>query len=219
LTEKDFPADDYYPMGIDGVSESRSWELSKYEVSCQMTEIILSRFEDYLERIKDGFDSLQKLRLGNSTSTEALGMLKNIYDVGVLFVTTFKKYERPQSFVDDLKIYFSQYCNLDSVCGRLDEFKVRMGLGSQHDSTFDEETSDLKRFIENHCVLSKGMDVISRKTALLEAANKTEGITLPDLARPYKRGRANIYYVKDLISNWNGYRREVQLPALKERKS
>ena len=128
LTEKDFPPDDYYPMGIDGLSESKSWNLSKYEVSCELTTIILPRFEDYLAQIKDGFDSLQKLKLGNSTSTEALGMIKNLHNVGILFVTGFKKYRLPQKFVDDLKMYFSEYCDLYLLCGRLDEFKVRMGI-------------------------------------------------------------------------------------------
>jgi hypothetical protein len=128
LTEKDFPPDDYYPMGIDGLSESKSWNLSKYEVSLQLTEIILPRFEEFLVKIKDGFDSLQKLKLGNSTSTEALGMIKNLHNVGILFVTGFKKYGLPQKFVDNLKMYFSEYCDLYLVCGRLDEFKVRMGI-------------------------------------------------------------------------------------------
>ncbi len=128
LTEKDFSPDDYYPMGIDGISESKSWNLSKYEVSLQLTEIILPRFEEFLVKIQDGFDSLQKLKLGNSTSTEALGMFKHLYDVGVLFVTEFKKYKSSQQFFDDLKMYFSQYCDLSLVCGRIDEFKIRMGL-------------------------------------------------------------------------------------------
>lgn len=128
LTEKDFSPDDYYPVGIDGISESKSWNLSKYEVSLQLTEIILPRFEEFLVKIQDGFDSLQKLKLGNSTNTEALGMFKNLHDVGVLLVTGFKKYGGPQQFVDDLKMYFSKYFDLYLVCGRIDEFKVRMGI-------------------------------------------------------------------------------------------
>jgi hypothetical protein len=128
LTGKDFPPDDYYPMGIDGLSESKSWNLSKYEVSLQLSEIILPRFEEFLVKIKDGFKALQKLKLENSTSTEALGMIKNLHNVGILFVTEFKKYGLHQKFVDNLKMYFSEYCDLYLVCGRLDEFKVRMGI-------------------------------------------------------------------------------------------
>lgn len=128
LTEKDFSPDDYYPMGIDGISESKSWNLSKYEVSLQLTEIILPRFEEFLVKIKDGFKALQKLKLDNSTSTEVFGMLKHLHDVGVSLIAKFKKHESTLLFVRDLKIYFSDYCELTMLRRRIDEFKVRMGI-------------------------------------------------------------------------------------------
>jgi hypothetical protein len=128
LTGKDFPPDDYYPMGIDGLSESKSWNLSKYEVSCELTTIILPRFEDYLAQIKDGFKALQKLKLDNSTRTDAFGMLKHLHDVGVSLVAKFKKHESTLLFVRDLKIYFSDHCEPIMLCRRLKEFQLGMSI-------------------------------------------------------------------------------------------
>lgn len=88
----------------------------------------------------------------------------------------------------------------------------------QPSHTDSEETTDLKKFMEKYCDLYKGIDIISRRTALFDA-NKRELIKLPTLARPYKKGRANTYYVKDLKSNWPAYSKEVNLPPLKKQKT
>lgn len=121
LRKEDFLPNVLYP-------ESKTRYISKDEVSLELTEIILPRFEEFLVKIKDGFKALQKLKLDNSTRTEAFGMLKHLHDVGVSLVAKFKKHESTLLFVRDLKIYFSDHCELTMLCRRLDEFKVRMGI-------------------------------------------------------------------------------------------
>ncbi len=121
LRKEDFLPNVLYP-------ESKTWYISKDEVSLELTEIILPRFEEFLVKIKDGFKALQKLKLDNSTRTDAFGMLKHLHDVGVSLVAKFKKHESTLLFVRDLKIYFSDHCEPIMLCRRLKEFQLGMSI-------------------------------------------------------------------------------------------
>ena len=121
LRKEDFLPNVLYP-------ESKTRYISKDEVSLELTEIILPRFEEFLVKIKDGFKALQKLKLDNSTRTDAFGMLKHLHDVGVSLVANFKKHESTLLFVRDLKNYFSDYCEPTMLCRRLKEFQLGMSI-------------------------------------------------------------------------------------------
>ena len=75
------------------------------------------------------------------------------------------------------------------------------------------EVITLIEFMDHHCQLYKGIVLRARRDALYEA-DKRRRIKLPKTARPYARGRANVYYADDLHKRWGKFSQQVNLPSL-----
>ena len=69
-------------------------------------------------------------------------------------------------------------------------------------------------FMATHCEQRSKKNRIGRKNALLAAA-RHKTVNLPPLAMPRKQGQANMFFVHDLLSAWQGFIDEsVNIPPL-----
>ena len=88
---------------------------------------------------------------------------------------------------------------------------------SSHQAAGDgvpNEAVTLGDFMARFCQERSNQNRICRKKALLAAARHGT-VKLPELAIPHKHGRANKYFVHDLLAAWQGFLDEgVDLPPL-----
>lgn len=115
--------------------ESRTKNLSQYEVLECLSKIIIPYLENYLNKMKDGILKLQKLGATDSTAIEALGLVQLIHNKGEsIYEKYIEKIKQGHSeledmfvFVNNFKDYLSIFSDYD-VFRRFSEFPIRMGF-------------------------------------------------------------------------------------------